>query len=338
MSGDAGGEADRYAYVIAHATAHATAQATAQAKARAQANAYAVRQLRPRRSARDWLSVGVSVALHGLAIVLAVALTRQRAQPEEKRTMQVSPVQPPPMRFISLPPLPRPAPAPAAKPTAERPRRLATGGQGASATPTPPARQSDRPEEHPNALPDQTPRIAARDAPRPAEEAPKPTEPDPPKPSAPEATDAPSPLHISAPTALESEAERIFGRKATPLDPSLAAGSIRPFESRDPMRQGTCSVPLPKPDPSGQPPKGTVVGRIVSEDTHRPLRGALLELVGTAYTATTDNRGEFLLFFDRSLVDLCRPQWVRVHANGYRSMLLPLTIGNEMVPVPLSRE
>ncbi|MEP6574235.1 MAG: hypothetical protein ABJD11_16155 [Gemmatimonadota bacterium] len=338
MSNAGDRESGRYAYVTAHAIAHASAQASAQAEARAKASAYRVSQLRPRRTLRDGFSVGISVILHVMAIVLAIGLTRAPKDPEKKAS-GVTPVTPPPMRFISLPPLPAPTPKQQQAPRPQPPRILVPGERGPAPTPTPPARQSDTPEQHPNATPDQTPKVAARDVPHPADKA-QPSETDRPHPSVPDPIESPATpqLRASMPTEMETEAERLFGHKATPLDPSSAVGNIRPFESRERSRQGTCNAPPPKADSSGQIPKGTVVGRIVSEDTHRPLRGALLEFVGTAYTAITDDRGEFLLLFDRSLVDLCRPQWVRVHASGYESMLLPLTIGDEVESVPLRRQ
>jgi hypothetical protein len=75
---------------------------------------------------------------------------------------------------------------------------------------------------------------------------------------------------------------------------------------------------------------GTVEGRIFREDGGRPLAGAHLQMLGTPYTAITDDRGEYRFRFDLSLVDNCRTQYVRVTAAGYESRLLVLVVGQNV--------
>jgi hypothetical protein len=72
---------------------------------------------------------------------------------------------------------------------------------------------------------------------------------------------------------------------------------------------------------------GTAVGRIFRSDNGQPLAGAHLVMLGTPYTAFTDDQGEYHFRFDMALVDNCRTQYVRVSADGYESRLLVLLIG-----------
>jgi hypothetical protein len=72
---------------------------------------------------------------------------------------------------------------------------------------------------------------------------------------------------------------------------------------------------------------GTAEGRILRSDDGRPLAGAHLQMIGTPYTAFTDDRGDYRFRFDLSLMDHCRTQYVRVTAKGYESRMLVLMVG-----------
>jgi hypothetical protein len=50
-------------------------------------------------------------------------------------------------------------------------------------------------------------------------------------------------------------------------------------------------------------------------------------MIGTPYTAFTDDQGGYRFRFDLSLMDNCRTQYVRVTAKGYESRLLVLVVG-----------
>lgn len=81
-----------------------------------------------------------------------------------------------------------------------------------------------------------------------------------------------------------------------------------------------------------------VAGKIYREDTGQPLSGARLQILGTPYGAFSNQRGEYRLVFERSLVNRCRTQLVRVSARGYQARDVLLLLGE--VPssdVPLRR-
>jgi hypothetical protein len=83
---------------------------------------------------------------------------------------------------------------------------------------------------------------------------------------------------------------------------------------------------------------GVITGRIYNERTGEPLAGARLQILGTPYGAFSDSKGQYRLVFDRSLVDRCRSQAVRVTAPGYQGRDVILYIGERPNgDVPLSR-
>ncbi|HXI20930.1 MAG TPA: carboxypeptidase-like regulatory domain-containing protein, partial [Gemmatimonadales bacterium] len=130
----------------------------------------------------------------------------------------------------------------------------------------------------------------------------------------------------AAPT-LESEARRIFGRPSTKLGPLAGSRENRPWESPIPLSSG-CTLPPPDPRDSLPPGMGQVSGIIYREDNGQPLPGARLQILGTPYGTFADGRGQYRLVFDRSLVDGCRTQAVRVSAPGYQSRDVILYLGD----------
>jgi hypothetical protein len=144
---------------------------------------------------------------------------------------------------------------------------------------------------------------------------------------APQATAPKSSDYSTAPT-MESEARRLFGDKRAGPAPGAGPRDVRPLESEPPDNANKC-VPRPRnPADSLQPTQyGVAVGRIFRQDNGRPLAGAHLQMLGTPYTAFTDDNGEYHFRFDMSLVDFCRTQYVRVTATGYESRLLVLMVG-----------
>ena len=91
---------------------------------------------------------------------------------------------------------------------------------------------------------------------------------------------------------MESEARRIFGRRRVATAPGVGPRAVRPLETYLPDRSQVC-VPTEKPPADSTAPVqyGTVVGRIFREDGGGPLPGAHLQMLGTPYTAFTDNQG-----------------------------------------------
>jgi hypothetical protein len=127
---------------------------------------------------------------------------------------------------------------------------------------------------------------------------------------------------------MESEARRIFGRPRLATRPGAGPRATRPMEAYIPEDPTKC-VPRPgAPIDSSAPVQfGTAEGRILQGDNGRPLAGAHLQMIGTPYTAFTDDQGDYRFRFDLSLMDHCRTQYVRVTAKGYESRLLVLMVG-----------
>jgi hypothetical protein len=247
-----------------------------------------------------WLSIGVSATLHGLLLVLAVAVTRQTAaEPREQRDAVHR--EPPRIDMIYVPEPevtpPRPVEPPKPRPT---PPKLPP-------TPPPPPERKE-PEPEPNAPPEAIRTSGAEEA------------------SAPEP--AAAPRRSEAEATLESEARRIFGRPRTMARAGVGPEAIRPMEAWVAERPERC-IPRPSAprDSAGPAQMGTVVGRIFRQDNGKPLAGAHLQMIGTQYVSFTDGRGQYHFNFDAALIDNCRTQYVKVSAPGYESRLLVLMIG-----------
>jgi hypothetical protein len=260
------------------------------------------------------------VALHTLLVLLAVALSRHEAEElEAKRTETRSDTTR--QRVIPLyvpPPVVRPPPPPPperVQPEVPRPPRPA---------PPPPAARQPEAEPEPNAPPEEK-RSRGADEPDATTTGPPKTPDRAAEPSAPKASD-----YSTAPT-LESEARRIFGNKRRGPPPGAGPREVRPLQAEFPEDSTKCVPKEPDPADSLKPPEyGVAVGRIFRQDDGRPLVGAHLQMIGTPYTAFTDEAGEYHFRFDLALIDFCRSQYVRVSAPGYESRLLVLMVGRNV--------
>jgi hypothetical protein len=143
----------------------------------------------------------------------------------------------------------------------------------------------------------------------------------------------------AVPNALETEARRIFGRPSSRLGPLAGTRDNRPWQTPETSDSRGCEVPEEE-HPDSTVPRGmaAIAGRIYHEDTGRPLPGARLQILGTPYGTFANDRGEYRLIFERSLVNRCRTQSVRVSAPGYRGRDVLLYIGDRANgDVPLRR-
>jgi hypothetical protein len=227
-----------------------------------------------------------------------------------------------------------PPPLPPATPITEGPDK--TPGR---------AQVTPNPESNPNAQPDATPAtgsqvLAGKPAPAPA-----PTTPAPATPNAAGTTPAPNPASdartdpATAAPAIVSEAQRIFGRPTVSLNGPAGERDARPWQTSDPSASRGCTIPDSEQERDSTVPAGmaAISGRIYREDTHQPLAGARLQILGTPYGAFSDGQGYYRLIFERSLVNRCRSQVVRVSAAGYQGRDVTLFIGPGGTDVPLRR-
>jgi len=259
---------------------------------------------------RSWTSLGVSAAVHAALIALAVLLSRQ-PPPEAGSRASDGPAPERQIEMVYLPPPPEPPPPPRPEPEPAPTQPPPPPARPAPPVPrpfTPPPEQAQpTPEPNANAPPEATRSEGAE-----------------------EPADAPSGGASAAPevATMESEARRIFGRKRTPTAPGAGPRAVRPMEAYIPEDATKC-VPRPSQprDPSAPVQYGVAEGRILRGDNGRPLAGAHLQMLGTPYTAFTDDQGGYKFRFDLSLVDQCRTQYVRVEAKGYESRLLVLMVG-----------
>lgn len=277
-----------------------------------------------------------SIVLH-LAVLLLL-LHHFPASREVKPVTRPNPIQiplylPPPPKQVELPyhrppPAPEPPPLPAAAPLTEGPDQ--TPGNRARVTPTP--------DPTANAQPDAVPKTAASDqtASRSSSSAPAPT----PKPSPADAHTSPAPPPdpngASAPP-IVTEAQRIFARPSMGIGGPAGERDVRPWETTDPSASQGCTVPEAERDTTVPEGMAAISGRIYREDNHKPLAGARLQILGTPYGAFTDSQGNYRLVFERSLVNRCRSQIVRVSAAGYEGRDVTLFIGAGSTDVPLRR-
>ncbi len=267
---------------------------------------------------RSWSGLAASVVVHGLVVVMALLLSRHEAQQlaEKRAEMRSDTTRQQVIPFYVPPPPPAPPPPPQPQHPVPPPlpppvRRVAP----------PPDTRQPTPEPEPNAPPEE----------RRSRGADTPDETDPGAHKAPDrAAEATAPQEIEYATAptLESEARRIFGMKRAAPTPGAGPRDVRPLLSELPTDSTKCVRRPRDPTDSSKPPEfGVAVGRIFRQNDRRPLAGAHLQMIGTPYTAFTDDAGEYHFRFDMSLVDFCRTQYVRVTAPGYESRLLVLMVG-----------
>ena len=275
---------------------------------------------------RTWVPLVLSAVLHLLVLGTAVELTRARtdvvrtgddtvATPSEQRVV-----------MVTLPPYPKAEPKPLPRRAAEPP-------------PPVPPRQMPRPQvERGQKLPEDV-TVAPERPPDtgPLTEAPAERAPDASRSAPPRTVE--DPAAAPAPT-MESEAERLFGRKQTGV--AYASGP-EPFarwvQVMTDDRANDCRPKQLPVRPPGTPPElGYVSGQVFREGTRIPLSGAFLQILGTPYSTFADDDGHYRLAFDRSLVDECRTQYVQVSKDGFRPRRLILGIGPEQSnDIPMSR-
>jgi hypothetical protein len=273
-------------------------------------------------SSRRILASIVSATLHVAIVVLAIRATTQLS-PEARAQQPPTTERPVQLLFNSPPPTPRPQPQPVESPTQPQepvkpPDAPLTPGE--DLTPGSSARVVPDPEKDPNAAPDANREEATRPDPG-SEEAS----------SNDRGTSETAPVATSTappqPTA-ESEARRIFGRPSALLGPSEGSRSSRPWETTQQNSNG-CKIPEEEEAQDSTLPRGmaSVQGRIFREDNGKPLAGARLQILGTQYGTFSNDKGDYKLVFDRTLVDRCRTQAVRVTAPGYRGRDVILYLG-----------
>jgi len=276
---------------------------------------------------RFWGGLGASVVLHLVAMATVVIARREpparepggaASPPVEQVDMVYLPPPPaaPPPRPAQTPPRPEPEPVPVPE---QMPRPQVERGP-------------DLPEDvavRPDPPPPDLPRGAAEPE----------RDPGPPTPElASAAPVAPSPAAAAAPT-MESEAQRLFGtsRRAQNSRGPIPAESWASAMTED--RENDCRPGAVAPRAPGQPPEmGFVAGKVYREGTHEPLVGAHLQIIGTPYSAFSNEAGEYRLLFDKALIDRCRTQYVQVIARGFAPRRLILGLGpRAQNDIPLSR-
>jgi hypothetical protein len=279
-----------------------------------------------------------SAAFHLLLLALLVLQSLHRRATPDRSAPAVSER---PVQLFFAPPRPTPTPRPPAPAMPEIPAPLTPGPDQ---TPGTTAQVSPTPEPEPNAPPD-TPRQSAT-RPDPGDEtADRSGSASTTQPGAADAASA-SPLGTIPSTAeatasrptLESEARRLFGRPSSKLGPTSGSRENRPWETPVERSRGCTLPPADSADSTVPAGMAAVQGRIYRQDTGGPLAGARLQILGTPYGAFSDSRGQYRLVFDRSLVDACRTQSVRITAPGYEGRDVLLYVGNQPnSDVPLRR-
>jgi hypothetical protein len=275
---------------------------------------------------RSGYGTATSIVLHLLLLLLVFRTVTQNRRAEAAQQAHTETIRPIPLFFAP----PRPAATPRQAPAPLPPAVPVTPGP--DATPGTTARVTPTPESDPNAPPKTRREEASRPDPgsadQPASSTPEPTAP---------------PASLAAPgnnrPTLESEAQRLFGRPSSKLGPLAGVRDNRPWESPIELNSRGCALPPPDSSDGTTPPGMAVVsGRVFNEHTGEPLAGARLQILGTPYGAFADGKGEYTLYFARTLVDRCRSQSVRVSAPGYRGRDVILYLGaTPNGDVPLSR-
>ena len=271
---------------------------------------------------RNPLAFTVSVFAHTILIlgILLASKKLNEAAMEREKTTPTEPDRSVQMVYVPPPPRPQPQPQPVPTPTAPTP---------SPPVPIPP-REIRPPEPEPNA-PTEAVRNTGPEVPLPRAEQPRGET----EGKAPENTDAPVDAATALNASMEAEAARIFGRRrgknATEEGGPVAT---RPFANAK-IPDNKCPE-IPR-DSTGKPVEGEVRGKVVDQDTGRPLSNAHLQMIGHQYNTFAGQDGSFILKFDLMLMADCRTQWVNIMAPGHRPQVLPIVMGGGISTVPLKR-
>lgn len=266
----------------------------------------------------DWLAFAVSGLSHLVLILLAFAIVRasQREVEQTQRTVR----RPPDTTIVFLPPPPTPtAPTPQVQPAPATPVEAV------------PITRRLPPEKDPNAASDAIKHEGTTQESASAPEAPEATgDPDGVK-------DVTTPIEepVALGVTMESEAQRLFGRRRGPPANETGPVAVRPFENAMPSDDNCPKIP--RDSTTGDVPEGTVQGRVVDYENGQPLRGAHLQMVGQPFNTFADDFGNFLLRFDLRLMENCRVQVVRITSAGHKDQTLPIVLGGGVSTVPLRR-
>ena len=263
-----------------------------------------------RGSERPWAALAASVAAHA-GVIGVLLMLFGHAQEPPKETAAEAPAERTETVVLAPPLTPRPLP----RVVPERERR---------------APPRDRPIPRPQVT--RGPENIPFAPPTPMQEPPKPSAPEP-EPDAAKSRGSgappPPPAEVASAAAFEADTRRLFGRHDSG-DPGGGAPQpvIRwnggPTEPRD----NDCAPRPRAPQAAGQPVTLEFVeGWVYNERTGAVLAGAHLQMMGTPYSAFADDAGHYRLGFDRSLVDECRSQYVRVIAPGVPPQLIVLGRG-----------
>ena len=257
----------------------------------------------PLSSRKPWTGASVSLFMHGLLIGLIIWGANRPKRSDARTASSRSQVQPISMAYIQPPPIP--------------------DGE----------RKIDQPISRPppdaiQAMEDERAKIREELDQAPAEVASQPPPEEEPQPETMASTPPPPPDAPAEQPTMESEARRLFGRPKlqTQPDPNQMGARLGALSEEEAEARRKC-VPKPK-NPSAQVEMAELIGRVWFDEAHtRPLSGAYLQMIGTPYSAYSDNTGRYRLVFDASLVDECRTQYVRVVAAGYSGKNLVLGLG-----------
>lgn len=271
-----------------------------------------------RRTVASVVSVALHITVVGLLIRQALAEQRRPDRPPASASSER------PIQLVFAPPRPRPTPRPVAPPARPEDVPAVPLTPGPDQSPGSRAQVSPTPEPEPNAPPEASRSEATR--PEPGSETRTPGRAE--VTSPPSAIAAPAAPTSNSPT-LESEAQRIFGRPSSKLGPVSGQADNRPWESPVELSRG-CTLPAEEQDSTVPKGMAVVQGKIFKEGTSEPLAGARLQILGTQYGTFSNGRGEYRLVFDRTLVDRCRTQSVRVTAPGYGKRDVILSLGERI--------
>ena len=118
-------------------------------------------------------------------------------------------------------------------------------------------------------------------------------------------------------------------RGGTPGSSRVTQTDTTPAGRRPPTLAGATPRCQPGPPRRASDPVdwGVVAGRVYQLGSTVPLAGATLQVLGTNYTTTSDDNGDYVLRFDTWPLKNCEQQYVRVQLDGFVAQTLTLTMG-----------
>lgn len=125
---------------------------------------------------------------------------------------------------------------------------------------------------------------------------------------------------------LHNRVESTLGEGAVSIRAVALMGDINLKRAPTPTAGECVRIPDLGRNADGSPVIATIVGRVLDADGSTPLSGARVQIVGTAFSATSDKNGQYRIEFDPHSLDKCHKVYLQVVAPGHMSVVALMAV------------